>query len=518
MHFGKCAARSVILLAAFAAAVPSAWSAASDSSVPAEIARAARRWRVDLKDVVISVVPLDGARSPKEAAARKPRYALHADRADRPASTAKLVTTLVALEELGASWRWKTTFYAAGRPDAEGRLKGPLYLRGTGDPTLVVEDYALELRRLAAIGVKHIEGDLVIDRSAFNVPKFDSAAFDGRASRPYNLGPDATLLNYRNLALELIPDREAGVARISALPPLSGVRIPKEVKLTKGACGDWKTKLGYRIDALESGEKRVRFTGGLPAACGPKAFNVISFAPNEYAERMTRALWARDGRTWTGRVVEGRVPADAKPLLVRQSPSLSEVAELTNKWSNNIMARHIFLSLGAKRAADALERRPAPEKPSPWKAFPEGGTLEGSRRIVAEWLAARGIPAEKVYIENGSGLSRETRVTGRVMTQILAAGWAGPFMPEYLASLPISGMDGTMFRRRIARGEGRIKTGFLRDVRSVGGYVHARSGERYALYASVRGAKNMPGGIAFLDSVIDWVYKLPAAGKAKPSP
>ena len=172
MLFGKCAARSVILLAAFAAAVPSAWSAASESAVPAEIARAARRWRVDLKDVVISVGPLDGARSPKEAAARKPRYALHADRADRPASTAKLVTTLVALEELGASWRWKTTFYAAGRPDAEGRLKGPLYLRGTGDPTLVVEDYALELRRLAAIGVKHIR-------------EFDSVCFRNKVKGIY---------------------------------------------------------------------------------------------------------------------------------------------------------------------------------------------------------------------------------------------------------------------------------------------------------------------------------------------
>lgn len=182
----------------------------------------------------------------------------------------------------------------------------------------------------------------------------------------------------------------------------------------------------------------------------------------------------------------------------------------------------MFLTLGQKKVREEEKARESAKRKekagnavkSDAKAqtmhFPRGTTLADGRAVIAEWLEKRGIDSKKVYIDNGSGLSRETRVTGRAMTEILAAGWQGPYWPEYAASLPISGEDGTMVRRKIAVSHGRIKTGFLRDVRSIGGYVQTRAGERYAVYASVRGTKNMPGGIVFLDNVIDWVYKLPA--------
>lgn len=503
--------------------------------VPAPIARAAKRWKVNMNDVVIAVMPLDKVRLDAKGhsnVAKIPlRYGHNADRSDRPASTAKLVTTLVGLETLGAGFHWYTRFYADAEPDAKGVLKGNLYVRGGGDPTLVIEDFALQVDKLAQLGIKRITGNIVIDRSYFDLPPFDPGAFDGRSSRPYNLGPDAALMNYRNLSLELVPDREAGVARVVALPHMAGVTYPKTVKLSKGSCGDWKTKLGFRLRTEKNGEKRVVFNGSLPRACGAKNFNVIAFEPNEYFERVFRDLWVKDGRTWTGRVVDGRVPADAERLFVRMSPSIAEVIPLINKWSNNTMARHVFLTLGeqkvkeeeeaAAKKAQLEEKQKAqpsqpskgaqPEKKPQFMAFSRGTTLEDGRAVIAEWLEKRGIDSKKVYIDNGSGLSRETRVTGRVMAEILAAGWQGPYWPEYAASLPISGVDGTMVRRKVARSHGRIKTGFLRDVRAIGGYIQTQAGERYAIYASVRGTKSVPGGIPFLDSVIDWVYKLPAA-------
>lgn len=523
----KAALFGAFLLGAASAAWPAGASAQSvvksaapaaaktAPEVPALIAKAAKRWKVDMNDVVIAVMPLKSVRADAQGrtnAAKVPlAFAWNADRADRPASTAKLVTTLVGLETLGANFHWSTGFYWDGAPDAQGRLKTPVYIRGGGDPTMVIEDFAMQVDKLSQMGIKHLDADIVIDRSYFDIPPFNPAQFDGRGSRPYNLGPDAALMNYRNLSLELIPNEDGKTARVIAVPHLAGFTPPKTVKLSKGSCGDWKNRLGFKVVANPDGTKKGVFTGSLPLACGSKNFNVIAFEPNEYFERVFRDLWVRDGRTWSGRVKDGRIPAAAERRFVRLSPQLSDVVPLVNKWSNNTMARQIFLTLGqtklAQEAQQAEKKGKADASASEWQPFLRGTTLDDGRAAVAHWLTARGLDAKKIYIDNGSGLSRDTRVTGRAMAEVLAAGWVGPYGVEYAASLPITGKDGTMVRRKIAVSRGRIKTGFLTDVRSVGGYIQTKSGERYAVYASVHGMKNMPGATAFLDNVILWTYQ-----------
>ena len=499
-----------IALPTASAATSAAGRTASQSQLPAPLAAAAKRLRINPDDIVISVVPVE---SPKTAV-----LAWNDRRIDRPASVAKVVTTLAALETLGANYHWYTGFYTLGEPTTKGLLKGGLFIRGGGDPSFVVEDFSMAVDKLAQTGIKRIEGNIVIDRSYFNIPQVDPGAFDGRSSRPFNLQPDPALINFRNLSFEFIPDKETQTARIVTVPKLAGISFPETIPLGRGGCGDWKTSIGFQLKDLGKGRKRVTFTGKLPAACGPKNFNVIALEPNEYLERLFRALWERDGRTWTGHVVSGNVPKDAQRRFSRVSQPLGEVVALTNKWSNNLMARHIFLSLGADRVREAFNEAQKNE-PSTGKlksagkaaaraelVFPRGATLEDARAALDEWLQSKGITSQEIWIDNGSGLSRETRVTGRAMTQLLAAGWSGPYMPEYLASMPISGRDGTMAKRKVAEERGRIKTGFLSDVRSIGGFIQAQNGQRYAVYASVRGAKNVPNGIPFLNIVIDWVY------------
>ncbi|WP_297612173.1 D-alanyl-D-alanine carboxypeptidase [uncultured Sutterella sp.] len=484
------------------------------TKLPDKLLQAARRLRVDPAGIAVSVVPVE---DPK-----RPVLSWRADAMEPPASTAKLVTTLAALEVLGSSYRWRTNFYVREMPDRNGLLRGGLFIRGGGDPALVLEDFALEVDRLAQKGIRRIDGNIVIDRSHFNIPNVDPGAFDGRRSRPYNLQPDAALLNYRNLSFELTPDVKAGVARVVVFPPLAGVSYPKTIRLGKGGCGDWKSALAFRVNDLGKGKKRVVFNGRYPSACGVKNFNVIAFEANEYFERLFRALWERDGRTWRGKVVSGKVPEDGKLFLTRLSPTLGEITALTNKWSNNPMARHIFLTLGARRVEEELEAKASEEEEAAKASgaskkdarsgddkrlqFPRGATLGDARAELSDWMTSRGIPASEIIIDNGSGLSRTSHVSARAMTDLLSAGWNGPYMPEYLASLPITGRDGTMVRRKAAPEEGRIKTGYLENVRSIGGYVHALDGRRYAVYASVTGAKNVPGGIKFLDAVIEWVY------------
>lgn len=473
-------------------ALPSDGSAAELTALPEVLAKLARRLKVSPSDIVISVRPLE---SPE-----KTLLGINDNVLEKPASTAKLVTTLAALETLGPTWRWKTDIYALGSPDASGRLEGGLFVRGGGDPALVIEDFALEVDRLAQLGIKHIEGDIQVDRSYFDLPKINPNAFDGRGSRPYNLPPDAALINYRALTVELIPDEAVGIAHVVATPQMAGIELPETIPLQAGKCGRGRSAPGFRLKKGENGNRIVEFTGSFTAACGPSKFTTINVEPDEYFERVFRFLWERNGRTWSGHVVPGTIPADAHVILSRPSPTMVETIALTNKWSNNMMARDILLTLGAERVRRTEGRVKG-------AMFPRGATVEDARAALADWLKRRGIAVDEIQIDNGSGLSRETRVTGRAMTRVLVAGWTGPYMPEYLASLPITGRDGTMRRRRVALAEGRIKTGFLADVRSIGGYIHSKSGARWAVYASVKGKSAINGGIPFLNGVIDWVYK-----------
>ena len=472
----------------------SAW-AVPIQTLPDTLVNAAKACRVDPKAVTLSVVPLKGLVVPEGAPMPQvePLIAVNGDRHVAPASTAKLVTTLAGLERLGANWRWKTFFLADEAPDDEGRVPG-LYLKGGGDPTLVVEKFALLVDRMAQVGVRHIEGDLVVDRSFFDLPDGDASAFDGRGTRPYNQLPDAAVIGYRNLSFEFVPDVKAKKARIVALPPLAGIEVPKSIPLGKGGCGDWKAHLGYSLTHTDDGRLVVTFDGKLPKACGPKTFNVISLGADEFLERLFRSYWEKDGRTWTGHVRRGDVPKDATMIAGHTSQALSDVTILVNKWSNNLIARHIFLTLGALKEG-ANEAEPLRIK------------IDDARRVLADWLADKGVPSGEIFIDNGSGLSRVSYVTARAMTQLLAAGWVSPRMSEYMTSLPISGVDGTMRKRKEALGRAHLKTGYLSDVRSIGGYIYAQNGERYAIFASVHGEKNMPGGIRFLNHVIKWTYE-----------
>ena len=488
--------------------------------------KAAADCGVDPRAVTVSVVALDGLRMPEggRMPVVRPLLAVNADRSVAPASTAKLVTTLAGLELLGADWKWRTGFYAKARPDAEGRVNG-IWLRGGGDPTLVAEKFGLLVERMAQMGVRRIEGDLTVDRSYFDLPEGDPSAFDGRGSRPYNQLPDAavaatgkldgyqavfavlaTLLDEGDEIL--VPD-PVWLNYINVPNLLSGLEVPSTIRLSRGACGDWKSTIGYRLEHLSDGRLAARFEGSLPLSCGPKTFSVVSLSQNEYLERLFRWYWERDGRTWTGHVAEGRVPEGALKLAERESDALPVVTTLVNKWSNNLIARHIFLTLGTLRnAPDEADSgsRTAGGAFAPMERPRPGVDTDDARAVLAGWLAEKGVPDGAVMIDNGSGLSRTSRVTARAMTQILAAGWLSPRMTEYAASLPVSGVDGTMRKRLEATGRTHLKTGYLQDVRSIGGYVYAKNGRRYALYASVHGERNMAGGIRFLDKVVEWTY------------
>ncbi len=419
-----------------------------------------------------------------------PLLAHQADLPMNPASVIKLVTTYAALEALGPAYRWKTDIYAAG-PLRGDRLLGPLVFRGSGDPRITPETLWLWLKDLRARGIRDIRGDVVVDRSVFDLPHEDPGAFDGQPQRPYNVPPDALLINFRTWQLRFFPDERTRTVRVAPLPDMPRVRLVSEVRLLDGPCGNWKEGIGTDLLAAGRG-MTLRVRGAYPASCGSQTLDRVLLAPDEQLAALFASLWREMGGRWQGKVVDGRVPEDARLLARHDSPPLAEVVRDINKFSNNVMARQLYLTLGAE-----LMGAPA--------------TPEKAAQAVEAVLASRHLDFLELVMGNGSGLDRRTRVSARHLGQLLEAALASPWFAEFESSLPIAAIDGTMARRlRDAplAGQARIKTGTLDGVRAIAGYVLGPQGRRrivVCLLAHPEAARAAP----VLDALLMWAHAQP---------
>ncbi|MCJ0765874.1 D-alanyl-D-alanine carboxypeptidase/D-alanyl-D-alanine endopeptidase [Variovorax terrae] len=451
-------------------------AAALAQPLPAEVDAALARARIPRDAVTMLVADAEGRAAP--------RLSHRAGAQVNPASIMKLVTTYAALDQLGPAFTWSTPVFMEGAV-RDGTLFGNLYIRGQGDPKLVLERLWLLLRRVQGLGVKAIAGDIVLDRSAFEVAPQDPGAFDGEPLRPYNAAPDALLVNFKSVMMTFQPDRAAGSAQVSFEPPLAGVQMQAAVPLANGAadCGDWRGAL----KADFGDPQRIRFAGAYPLACGEKTWPVAYVEPASYALRAVQGLWRDMGGRLAGQVRDGRVPAGLQPAFEAGSPALAEVVRDINKYSNNVMAQQVFLTLSLQQ-----------------KGL---GTFEGSREWLAQWWKERFGTPDAPFTENGSGLSRSDRLSAQALARLLQAAWLSPVMPELVSSLPVTGVDGTLRRSKArAVGAAHLKTGSLRDVAGVAGFVHAASGRRYVLVAIVNHA-NAAAARPALDALIDWAAK-----------
>jgi len=482
-----------LALAALGSA-PQAGIAASE--LPPGVAGALESAQVASANSAIVVVPLDGG--PLNLA-RNDAAAMN------PASTMKLLTTYIALSTLGPDYRWRTQVLANHRP-VNGRLDGDLIVRGSGDPSLVIERWWLLLTRLRALGVRDVGGDLVLDRSAYADVQTGGPTIDGNELRPYNVAPDALLINFKTLSLDFLPDAAAGLAHVVPTPELDGVRVPNRVPLSDGPCGDWKEQL----QADFSQPRALRFGGSFARACGNKTWHVSLLTPDEYALATFRAIWKASGGTLRGVARQGVAPPDAVTLLEQESPPLSDVIRDINKNSNNVMARQLFLTLGAQSAPSAgTDPQPAPagtEQDLASAPAPQRAAAARSIGAVRGFLEQQGLRMPELVLQNGSGLSRQERISAASLAQLLVHAWRSNQMPNFLASLPLSGVDGTMKKRSAAAGAAYVKTGYLADVRALAGYVFAASGHHYVVVALINDA-HAPAAQAVHDELLDWIWR-----------
>jgi D-alanyl-D-alanine carboxypeptidase/D-alanyl-D-alanine-endopeptidase (penicillin-binding protein 4) len=409
-----------------------------------------------------------------------------------PASTMKLVTTFAGLQLLGPNFRWQTILYADREPGYDGMV-GNVYLQGHGDPKLVPEEMAKLVINAQRAGVTTIAGDVVLDRSYFAEGLDNGITIDGEVQRSYNVSPDALLYSFKTLSFKLAPDPSGNGVGVSVTPALAQLRVDNRLALSNGRCGDWRERAAPVITPQTDGTVMASFEGVYPADCGEQVLNVAALSHNDFTGGGFVAEWQANGGTFARPPVvrAGRVPRPAFVIARHRGPSLADIVRDINKYSNNVMARQLFLTIGAE-----LDKN-------------SSATTARSAQVIRRWLSRQGLDMPGLVLDNGSGLSREERISAYDMARLLQQALASDVGPPLLASLPVLGVDGTL-RNRLTRsnaaGSGYLKTGTLADVRALAGYVDAMDGARYVVVSFINHA-NASQAQAAHDALLEWVYK-----------
>jgi serine-type D-Ala-D-Ala carboxypeptidase/endopeptidase (penicillin-binding protein 4) len=432
----------------------------------------------------------------------------------QPASVMKVLTTAVALDILTPPYRGRIELRSAGALQ-NGVLQGDIALKGFASPDFDWQALRTMLVTLKHQGVNEIRGDLVLDRSFFNPARPDIGVppFDESPEFRYNVIPDALLLNSNLQQLEISSDDLA--MKVTATPAMDRVSVVSEMTIVDKPCADWEDFWKIpRVEKTETGEIRITLQGEFPKRC-PITTAISVLDRTDFGDRLFRATWAELGGQWTGIAREGVLPPDAKLIAEHQSRTLVEFGRDINKRSDNPMARLLYLTLGtdAIYAVNGVKRsiQNDAKKALPIAMPSTGTTAQRADATVRAWLAQHSIDAAGLLIDNGSGLSRTERITPLTLARVLRAAHKSPWAPEFLMSLPIVGIDAGMKNRLTntpAVARARFKTGYIKNVVTVAGYIADARGELHAVVVMLN-HENVKGreGRVVLDAVLDWVSK-----------
>lgn len=434
----------------------SCWIAVAQAALPINMQEALSKAQLPAESVAIVVQPLDGG---------APLISHNAAKAMNPASVMKLVTTYAALEVLTPAYRWKTEIYRNGLLN-NGVLEGDLVIKGYGDPALNVAEFWRLLQQVQQQGIRQVKGNLVLDLTMYAPEVSQRPVLDDEPWRAYNANPSALLLNGRNTSFRFAVASPSNKPTVMVAQEfeLPNIRVINTMQVRKGACNDWRSDLHYTITPQTDGVT-VAFSGSLPEQCDERYLELSVLSDTQYVFSSFKKLWAQLGGQFNGQLVLAPVIDGATLVTTWSSPPLDNVVRDINKWSNNVMARQLLLTI-------ALEAGFTPAD--------EAGAVLALKQI----LRQRGLQFPELVLENGSGLSRNERISAEHLAQLLVTAYQRPVMPVLMASMPILGLDGTT-KKRLADGASKgmayLKTGSLDGVSSIAGYVQDVAGKRYVL-------------------------------------
>lgn len=454
-----------------------AFSELAQAELPSGVAEALKKAGIPQAGVAVYVQPVDAA---------VPTVSHNAEKSLNPASVMKLVTTYAALDLLTPSYRWKTEVYRDGSLE-NGVLNGNLIIKGYGDPSFKAQEFWRMLMSLLQAGIHEIKGDLIIDKSLFTKNVSNRKTFDNETWRAYNAEPSAFLVNGRNTSFKFVVAENS--VNVSQEFELLEVQIVNKMKLSNGACGEWRSRFGYTVKTLDS-KSIVTFSGTFSPDCGERYLELSVFDDEKYAFYTFKKLWRELGGKFNGRLSIAELPVGATKILEQGSDPLGYVIRDINKWSNNLMARQLLLTMGAeKNGVPATEAKGA--------------------EVIATWLAQKNLRFDELVVENGSGLSRIERISAQHLGHLLASAYHSAVMPELLASLPILSQDGTV-KKRLNKSQvssrAHLKTGSLDGVSAIAGYVLDSQNKRHVLVMLVND-KKAGASKNVQDALIEWTYQ-----------
>ncbi|MGH8656956.1 MAG: D-alanyl-D-alanine carboxypeptidase/D-alanyl-D-alanine endopeptidase [Gammaproteobacteria bacterium] len=458
------------------------WRAvAADGALPQPLTETVHRAGIPSRAVSVFVQEVNSDKASIQFQAEQPRS---------PASVIKLLTTYAALEILGPAYTWATEAYASA-PIVGAYLAGDLILKGYGDPFLVTERLWTLVQGLRARGLQHIGGDLVIDNTYFAMAPENRGGFDGQPDRAYNAHPDALLVNFQAVQFTLAPKPPSASVQVIAQPWPTNLRVKNALRLVTGTCRDPLSRLQIVISPDKNGSTAF-FSGDYPASCGEVTINRVVMPTAPFAYGVFKRLWLDLGGVLDGRFRVAPTPAQAVRIYAIESLPLTELIRGINKYSNNVMTGQLLLTLGAERLG-------AP------------GSRQKGITAIKEWLNSEGLKFPELVLDEGAGLSRKTRIGAQSLGRLLLKAYRSPYMPEFLSSLPIAGIDGTL-RNRLSKepitGRAHLKTGQIDGVASIAGYVHTRRGQTLAAVCLINHpGSHLGGGKKVHDALLRWLYE-----------
>lgn len=449
-------------------------------ALPDEIMLELRKAKVPTEAVSFSVKTL--APNPKVRLVHRDQEPMN------PASVMKLVTTFAGLDQLGPQYTWKTRFYSDA-PLESGEIRGNLFIKGSGDPKWVLERIAGDFQALRDKGMLSVLGDIILDRTVFEIPAHSPASFDGEGTRPYNATPDGLLVNFKSLTFTVTPDPSGKSVVLSTEPPMADMQIHNKLHLSQGACADWRSELQAEFSQTDI----ISLSGRYRTGCGERSWTVAYPDPDQFALKVVKALYLQSGATLNGEVRYGTTPSSQTLIYEGQSLPLSALIADINKYSNNVMAQQLFLTMGVRSQAAAT-------------------FASAQQALGLWWRKAMGTQVPPPELENGSGLSRRERISAYAISELLEKAAEHANAAVFEQSLGVVGVDGTVKLMGLkptmsaVAGKASLKTGTLKDVVAIAGYVTASSGTRYRVVALIN-HPNAPNARPVFEALLNWVVR-----------
>ena len=377
-----------------------------------------------------------------------------------PGSVTKIFTAFAALDLLGEAYQWRTDAFIE-KENNNKEIVDHLLIRGGGDPSFSLKDLEKLILNIRAKGIREIRDDIYFDQTFFRQRKKSTAKFDKSPLRPYNTMHSSLIVNSNKIDLSFNLNEETGKPDITPLFLPIGIEIENNLSVGTGKCKDFRSQVTFD-ERFRKETLTILINGVYPAQCKNLDHDLAITRTEHYFFGVFKKLWLNSGGTINGYYKKKN--KSNKHVLVAHvfSEELSTALEMMLKESDNLTARNIFLSL--------------PE-------FSKRKELRNSRKLLYGSMKENNIYWHfRNIIDNGSGLSRVTRIKAESVMSLIQEIDQGTKFSSVKSMLPISGVDGTLkniYQSKLLRGQLRLKTGTLNGVRCLAGFITTKSGNEY---------------------------------------